>query len=374
MAGQRTPGDREPTSRRPACSGFALWLPRIAVALAIAAVLGAAAVVHADQKVRVLLLRPPSASPTLSEAIVRIKSELSAGGFDVTVRDSPAVALAPEPRALMEQAGEVPAPSATLAIFGDLDKGTAELWVVDRISGKAVVRRMAVQSSEDRPISEVLAIRAQELLRASLVEVLVEEERPAEPSVKKPEAEVVRAKPVVVASGAPAWRWGIELGLTTFGGWGGIGPTLAPAGRLRVALGERFWVRLTGLGLGTQPRVQSRLGSAGVEQDVLLLECSGWLRPGRRLRPVLSLGLGAERFAVGGTAIAPYQGEQNVRWFFAGDGGAGLAARLGKHWEAQLEIHALVAAPRPAVRFFDVDTARAAQPTLFAILTLAGGA
>ena len=43
------------------------------------------------------------------------------------------------------------------------------------------------------------------------------------------------------------------------------------------------------------------------------------------------------------------------------------------HWEAQLEVHALFAAPRPAIRFFDVEAAKAGQPTLMALLTLAGG-
>jgi hypothetical protein len=90
---------------------------------------------------------------------------------------------------------------------------------------------------------------------------------------------------------------------------------------------------------------------------------------------VISLGLGAERVAVEGSTSSPsYQGAHNARWFAAGDIGAGVSLRLGAHWEMLLEAHALFAAPRPAVRFFDVEVARAGQPTLLAILTLAGGA
>jgi hypothetical protein len=76
---------------------------------------------------------------------------------------------------------------------------------------------------------------------------------------------------------------------------------------------------------------------------------------------------------VDGTAGAPYVGEHNMRWFFAVDVGAGIALRLAKHWQVQLEAHALWTAPRPEVRFFDAGGARAGQPTLLAILTLAGG-
>jgi alkanesulfonate monooxygenase SsuD/methylene tetrahydromethanopterin reductase-like flavin-dependent oxidoreductase (luciferase family) len=141
---------------------------------------------------------------------------------------------------------------------------------------------------------------------------------------------------------------------------------------------ERFWIRLTGLGFGSRPRLQANIGSisasANVRQDVVLLECAAWLRTWRIIRPMGSLGIGTLRLATNGTAGMPYQGEHHARWFFAADAGAGFAVRLGEHWQAQLEAHALFAEPRPAIRFLDADTARAGQPTLLAILTLAGGA
>lgn len=335
-------------------------------------VVGASPPVRAEPQPGVLLLRPVPTSPALAEAIVRIRSELAAGGFEVTARDIPASDLAPEPHVLLERTEQVGAPSAALAIFGDLEQGVAELWVVDRISGKAVVRRLEIRTSEDRPISEVLAIRAQELLRARLVEARVEKEEPPMP-VDKPPQVSRPAEPAAVLAGH--WRFGLELGLSSLGGWGGLGPALAPTARLRIAMGKRFWARVTGLGLGTRPEVTSRIGSARVGQGVVLLECMASLSPGRRLGPLLSIGLGAERFAVDGVASQPsYRGESNVRWFFAGDAGLGLSLRLGNHWELQLEAHALVALPRPEVRFFDQDTTKASQPTLLAILTLAGGA
>jgi hypothetical protein len=363
MPGQRapTPEHRERTLR--------LFL---AVALAAVVVTSASpGRAQADRRVLVVLLRPVPTDALSAEAIVRIRSELQAGGFEVRLADIPASDLLPEPRLLMERAARAKAPSATLAIFGNLAQGSVELWVVDRITDKAVTRRVDVETSSDHPISEVLAIRAQELLRATLVEVLVEESRPA-PTVAKPDALEQRA-----GASPASWRLGIELGASAFGGWGGIGPTLAPTARLRLAIDERFWLRLTGLGLGTQPRVQGNIGmataSATVRQEVGLLECAAWFRPRRLLRPMVSLGLGALRFGVDGTAGMAYQGEHNARWFLAADAGVGIAMRLGAHWEAQLEAHALVASPRPAVRFFDADTARLGQPMLLAILTLAGG-
>jgi hypothetical protein len=245
---------------------------------------------------------------------------------------------------------------------------------VDRIAGKPVILRLEVQASADRRISEILAIRAVELLRASLVELLLEKQRPTPASAPPPPQVQHGVKQAAAAPPAP-WSLALEIGASTFGGWGGLGPTLAPAARLRLALAERFWLRLTGLGLGTRPSVQTALGAASVSQNLVLLELAAWLRPRRVLQPLVSLGLGAERVAVAGSTGSPsYQGANHARWFAAGDVGTGVSLRLGTHWELQLEAHALFAVPRPAVRFLDVEVAWTGQPTLLAILTLAGGA
>jgi hypothetical protein len=329
---------------------------------------------RAGEPVLVLLLRPIQAGQILTEAILRIKSELLAGGFEVVVADVDGAELGPDPRALMERAGQALAPSATIGIVGDLDQGSAELWVVDRITGKTVIQRLEVQTSSDRRIPEVLAIRAQELLRASLVGFLLAENRP-NPTIAAPPPQVPRWVKQGMESRLQPWTLGLDLGASMFGGWGGVGPALAPIARLRVALDGRFWTRVTGLGLGTRPRVgDAAIGSASVSRNLLLFEFAAWLRPGRPVRPLFSLGFGAQRIAVEGTASLPYQGQSNARWFAVGDVGTGVALRLQAHWEVQLEAHALFSAPRPAIRFFDAEVARVGQPTLLAILTLAGGA
>jgi hypothetical protein len=322
----------------------------------------------ADRDVNVILLRPVPTRLLFAEAIVRIKSELAAGGFKVTVTDAPAELLLPEARALKQWASQTVAPSATIAVFGDLDEGSAELWIVDRLTNKTAIHRVQVDTSADRPISEVLAIRAEELLRASLVEVQVEGKRGMSSAQPRPEVTHATVSPL------PSWRFAVEAGASAFGGAGGLGPAVAPAVRLRLALGDRLWLRLTGLGFGTEPQVHRDTRSASVAESVLLAEAVAWFRQPGSVRPMVSLGLGAERFAVTGSGPLPYQGEQNARWFFAADAGAGFAVRLGLHWEMQVEAHALVPLPRPTVRFVDDEVAQAGQPTLLMVLTLAGGA
>jgi hypothetical protein len=280
MHGQRAPTPSD-------CERLICARKRVGLALVLLVVCAFPAVglARAQDQVQVLLLRRIPADAIFSEALLRIQSELVAGGFQVAVVDSDGADA--DPRALMERAGRAKSPSATVAIFGDLHKGSAELWVVDRISNMTVIRRLEVQASPDQPIAEVLAIRAQELLRASLVEFNVEEDRPAPPA--PPPRIPLPVKPAVESSLAP-WTFGLELGASAFKGWVGIGPTVAPAARLRMAMDEHFWVRVTAVGLGTRPRVGTDARSASVSQNLLLLECAAWLRPRRSVRPMFSLG------------------------------------------------------------------------------------
>jgi hypothetical protein len=326
-----------------------------------------------EPPVLVLLLRPLPTSDTLAEAILRIKSELRAGGFDVAVEDIQADAIPADPSGLVQRSGEGLSPSATVGIFGDLDRGPVEMWVVDRITGKSVLRRIMVDVTSDRRICEVLAIRAQEILHASLVERLLERERRSPAATLAPPELASSVERAVRRPGAH-WRMALEAGGAALAGFGGVGPSLAPTVRFRVGLSERFALRLTGLGFGTRPVVTSGTWSAQVGQSLLLLEGVARWRPDKVVRPMLSVGAGSERISVEGRADAPYRGESNARWFLAGDAGAGLAVRLHSHWELQIEAHALFTTPRPAVNFFDIEAARTGQPTLMAIVSLAGGA
>jgi hypothetical protein len=339
----------------------------------VAAAMGHAKVAGAqvDRDVMVVLLRPVPTEALLAESIVRIKSELLVGDFAVTVADTPAGELVPDARVLKRLAARTKPPSATVAIFGDLGEGKAELWVVDRITGRSVIRMVEVETSSDRPISEVLAIRVQELLRATLVEVSVEETRPQPPEPESPT--IAARRPEAAETPIVPWQFGIEAGGSVFGGTGGFGTAGAPVVRLGFALNETFWLRLGAMGFGTKPRLGGGYASASLSQSLILLEGEARFRTRRKVQPSVSIGIGSERVAVDGSANFPYHGRSDARWYFAGDIGAGVATRLSPHWEARLEGHAMIALPRPEVRFAGKTFAQAGVPTFLATLTLAGG-
>jgi hypothetical protein len=244
--------------------------------------------------------------------------------------------------------------------------------VLDRLTGKTVVRRIEAAGERGSRASEILAIRAAELLRASLMELLV---RPtpgeaARPPVPPPKVVDWAAERIEPAS-APS-RWGYEAGLLALGSFEGVHPTFVPLIRARFRLDERWSLRATAAGLGTRSTIDRSYASASVSQDVLLLDLCYEPRPEAIVRPRAALGAGAYRFAVAGSADWPYRGIESSRWSPALDAALGATVRMTSYLGVGLEGHALFSYPYPSVRFFDETVARAGRPTWAAALTLGG--
>jgi len=85
--------------------------------------------------------------------------------------------------------------------------------------------------------------------------------------------------------------------------------------------------------------------------------------------PFVSIGAGALNVAVSGRGEGQYEGRAPQRWSAAFDGGIGVALVVRSRAALVTELHALVAAPHPVVRFADTRAATIGYPSL--ILTLA---
>src|SRR5262249_49620676 len=154
-------------------------------------------------------------------------------------------------RASLEKVAPTMAATAVVAVVAGAEPTSAELWVVDRVTGKTVVRRVHADPKAAR-IAEVLSVRAVELLRASFLEL-------AMPSPPAPDVvEVPRPPPPVVTRSVtepleeaePDWTWAVEAG---GGGVGAIqgassGTTLLgeflPVARVQRAFGPRWCARI----------------------------------------------------------------------------------------------------------------------------------
>jgi hypothetical protein len=328
----------------------------------------ATAIARGDEATRplVALLRPDPPDPALGEMFVRIEGELDAAGFDVTI-----VARAPDeaPQAAIERASATHAPAAVIGVFaGSL--GGMELWVVDRLTGRSVVRHLNASGESGTRASEILAIRAAEQLSASLIDLDLAP-KPAKAVAPLPNA---AAPGPVLGSERPAERshFRAELGVGSLFSFGGAGPTATPVGRLSWAALPSWEIRMTGAGLGTRSSIASPSGSATFSQDLLLVE--GVFSPSKPdvLGFRASLGVGTLHVGVEGHGSGSVQGLDTSIWAAAVDAGVGLCYRRAAGMGFALEGHAVFATPYPVVRLLDETQATMGRPTIFATAALTG--
>ena len=333
------------------------WRRRFGVALALAA-WTATGTARAST---VLLVRPPNPSSLASEALVRMHGELASAGFDVSFA---AAMVGMDARASLEMLASGPGVDAVVAILGDESPDLIEVWVADRVTGGSLVRRTPYLKSGDRD-AEVLAIRAIELLRASLLEVdMAGKAR-------------LSAKPTQVAQRtghAPEprddSRWGLEVGGNVVTSFDGVGPAVVPLLRVDAALATFCLVQATFAGLGTRARVGSNVGSAQVSEQFALGGATIRGRAHHRVRPTFSLALGALRTSAEGRADWPYDEWTATKWSFLADVGVGLRLATGHRYEVVIEAHGQLAEPYPAVRFLGANVASSGRPDLLFTLAL----
>jgi hypothetical protein len=334
-------------------------------ALGLAFGLACSAVAKADGP-RVLLVSPPGAVREVSVALVRVQGELIADGFEVvTVEAAPGTTS----EAAMSQAEN--GSSTTVGLFLSPDGSNAELWVVDRLTNKTVVRHVATAGESQKLLPEVLAVKAVELLRASLLELVVERntaEASAAARAAAQRASDWAARPI--AERKP--RWAVETGAAVIWSPAQVEPAFVSVARGRRALSDRFHVRVSFIGLGTRAQVTGTGGSAALAQWCALAEGVFQPLPRASLKPVLTLGAGTFHSSVDGQASAPYRGRHQADWSFVADAGAGLVVHLGSRLELAVEGHALWTAPEPIVRFVNEDAAHIGHPGVAATITLLG--
>lgn len=291
----------------------------------------------------------------------RVRGELVADGFAV----EPVRPVVPSERmAFVREKGRGAGGPITVGLFIDEDPEGIDIVLLDTLSGRTAVRHVDRPTHEEAP--EVVARHAVDLLRASLLDFAITGLRDAAASPKR-EAPTTHVGP----SGRSATRWAIEGGVGVVAGFAGVGASVAPVVRLRLATNRDFQLRLTGAGLGSNPSVQTDRGKAAVQQAVVLADGTAVLGQSRWLRPFLVLGAGIYDAGVTGTGIPPYQGESGHAIAFAVDGGVGLATSITPSMDVSLELHGVVAEPGIGVRFLDEDAARLGQPAVLVTLTLA---
>jgi len=321
----------------------------------------------------VIVVRPANSPPVMFETLVRLKGELISAGFDTEIVDGPApVGTATgDSRAGLEQLAARRGADAVVAIVGDLAPDSVEVWVIDKVTGKSVVRRLPFEPAAPGA-SKTLALRAIELLRSSFLEIdLAARDRQSATGAAAP------APPPAVVHFVEAdrlarrpERFGIEVGAVAVMSVDGVGPALLPLARFDWALRPWFVAQATLAGLGTRPTVEGPAGTAQVGQAYGLLGGSVRFRTRARFRPFAALSAGALRTSVEGRAAGQNQSETAAQWSFLADAGAGAEVRVPDRFTVSLTVDAQLAEPYVGVRLVDTVGATLARPNLLVTLTV----
>ena len=317
----------------------------------------------------VLIVRPENTPPVMVETLVRLKGELISAGFETEIVDGGAGASAAgESRTRLEQLAARRGADAVVAIVGDVSPDSVEVWVIDKVTGKSVVRRVPFEPGAVRA-SETLALRAIELLRSSFLEIdLAAHDRRRQPGTAPPPAVVHFVETERLARHPE--RFGVEVGGAALISVDGVAPAVLPLVRVDWSLRSWFLAQATLAGLGTRPTVDSQAGSAQVAQAYGLLGGSLRFRAGARLRPFAALSGGVLHTAVEGRADAPNQGHGVAQWSLLVDAGLGATLRLPDRFYLSAAGHVQMAEPYVAVRFVDTVVATSARPNMLLTLTV----
>jgi hypothetical protein len=304
---------------------------------------------------RVRLFRGNDVDAIVRQATIRLEAELQAAGFVVDWENA---AAATDPRRALETGG---APSfASIVILRSGAEAVADVWVVDHLSDKTLVRRVDAGAVPGTERARTLAIRAVELLRASLLELRQSSEDTGQRAPEKPmPADVAHWMAPTLTTRPPLAGWSIELGaattLTT-----GFGPTIGPSAWLSRAVAPGWIVGARWAGPTYGPALRGAGATARLQQMMLLAELCRVIGHGRVV-PLLTAGAGAVESEATGQAGAPLQ-THDVRGFSAAlHASLGLHIGLGERVGLVVETGALLLAGARPVRIVGEDVGNASS-------------
>jgi hypothetical protein len=317
----------------------------------------------------VAIVRPPSPSAEMTQAVVRVHGELLSVGLEVEIADGPVARElgTSASRAWLAELATKLGASAIIDIVGNA--AAVDVWIVDPASRRFEITRVAVEPNTSNS-AEQLAIRAIEVLRSSFLELDLAARARYRETEKEPHAATV------VAVREPARQpegFGFALGAAALRSLDGVGTALMPLLRLDWAARPWLMVQATLAGFGSRPAVAAAAGNALVAQQYGVL--GGCYRFGldRGVRPFVALSAGALRTSVAGQADLPKRGHSVDQWSFLLDGSVGAEIRLGGRYHLSLAGHVHVAEPYVAIHFEDTEdkvVATSGYPNLVMTLTI----
>ncbi|MBN2195842.1 MAG: hypothetical protein JW751_23700 [Polyangiaceae bacterium] len=324
----------------------------------------------------VAIVRLPSPTPQLTEALSRLHGELLSVGLDVKMIVGPADRGSDraDSRAWVEQIAAEGGIDAVIEIVGDPSPVAVDIWVIEQSPRGIEALRVSVEPSGNNA-SERLAIRAVEVLRSTFLERdMVARERHAK-SIAEPATGPLPSgesdQPDEPNEPAPRpEHLGVEVGATALTSLDGVGVAILPTVRIDLRVRSWFVVQAVFAGLGSHSTVATTAGNARVAHQFGILGGSYRIRPDRPLWPFFALSAGVLHTAVEGRADPPRQGHTTDQWSFLLDGSLGLGLSLPDRYFLTLATQVQLAEPYVGIHFVDEMVATGGRPNLGLALTV----
>jgi hypothetical protein len=367
-------------------------------ALLATLMLTSTATLRAESARRVVLVVPEAPGAVATEALARVRGELGAARFEV---ETDVAANNVDRRSTIERALRKADARAAFGIF--FGAGVAEIWVSDSVSGRTVVQTLPLSSAAPERRATVLAVKAVDLLKATLAEVWVAPppappssaaavstppppapRSAAEPAASPPRAEMqtpaprveltegeLRPTPIVVErqlrpEPAPTGRAGRGVDLAAGVAWIGAASVSNWAPLLAVsAFSGHVGGRVLAAGFGSSTTLTQPSGSARVAYGLALAELAARQPIGRHFETTASLSAGATRLSIDGSGATGFDGSSARVWSAVGGGGVGGAALISRLTIA-IDARVLVSTTAAEVHINGQDVLRAGRP-LFSI-------
>lgn len=295
---------------------------------------------------RVLLARPPATDRLLFEAFGRLHAELELQSFEVIVlEDQAALKSADE----LERAAQDRGAFAAIALRRAGQGTTARILIVDRVTGKSTTRDLLIEESPNGPT--LLAVRAADLLRASLVEF--------EPG-ERPPREVVGVvntppPPEVVQFAAKHRRFEFHAGVSALFN-PELGYAAGPLFGARLRLG-RLRLSLDAQGPLHGAEFRSNNGVATVRQEYGMLSLGWNLGSGDgdwELGP--TLGAGVYHLRATSVVTSPFVALVDEAWSFSASVGFAVEYFFNQSLNVGLAVGGLALLPRPVIAVDDAHS------------------
>ena len=283
----------------------------------------------------------------------RLRAELRTVGFVVTVLPAPP---SDTPRRALEEAALHDGAVAAVRLTPSRDR--VEVWIVDRITGKTVLRDVLVTEAEpDRDAT--IALRTVELLRASLMEVDAPHpprgDTPAPAEIRTmaglPPPAVLADRPDSEAQRAP--RFALAVAPAMIAGPGGLAPMAALAVDARAFVHPRVGVGVSAFLPLSAARLDANEGTSTSRVFIVSADAfAHFASPGARWDPTLAVGVAGIVLHTEGVASSPsWLGVRSDSASFGMFLRPGISVALGDRLRLRTDVVTGLALPRFALDY-----------------------